>query len=72
MFVDKQPDEQLCKVMQERSKLSERDAEILDTALADKRWSHYSLFLELRRNGFRVAQETLKLHRKGVCICSKT
>lgn len=72
MFVDKQPTNQICKVMQERAKLSKGDAEILDAALADKNWSHYSLTLELRRNGFRVSMETLKLHRKGVCVCSRT
>lgn len=71
-FLDRQPEEKQCKLMTERAKLTERDRAILDKALEDSNWGNYSLNLSLRRHGFRVSHETLKLHRRGLCICSKT
>lgn len=62
----------ICKFANVRSVLSSSDQKILDEAMADtESWPTETLLRELKKRGLDVGRETLRLHRRGDCVCVK-
>ena len=59
-----------CKVMRTAQQLSKADRKVFLDAIADeKTWSAYRLDIELRKRGIVCTNDTIMMHRKGVCKC---
>ena len=57
----------LCRTCLLLKQLPEKDAEALRVALADKRISSGGLSRILKEEGHKIAETTLRRHRKGEC-----
>jgi hypothetical protein len=59
-----------CKVMRTAQQLDDDDRKIFLDAIADSEtWSAYALDLELRKRGIVCTNDTIMMHRRGVCRC---
>jgi hypothetical protein len=59
-----------CKVMRTAQQLDDEDRKIFLDAVADSQtWSAYALDLELRKRGIVCTNDTIMMHRRGVCKC---
>lgn len=62
----------VCKMAEIRDGLIASDQKILDAAMADtESWPTETLMRELKKRGLPVGRETLRLHRRGDCVCVK-
>jgi hypothetical protein len=59
-----------CRTCALLKSLPEKEAEALRVALADKRFSNGGLSRILRDEGYKIAESTLRRHRKGECAQS--
>jgi hypothetical protein len=60
-----------CKVGDILITLEEQDRNILNEALADKRWSPMGLSKALRARGVILGKDTLRTHSEENCRCFK-
>ena len=60
-----------CKVTRTLEELEAADAETLREALDDPRWTPRGLAIALALRGVVISKDTLALHIKGACSCSK-
>jgi hypothetical protein len=59
-----------CKVMRTAQQLDDEDRKIFLDAINDSiNWSAYALDLELRKRGIVCTNDTIMMHRRGVCRC---
>jgi hypothetical protein len=59
-----------CKVMRTAQQLDDEDRKIFLDAIADEeQWSAYALDIELRKRGIVCTNDTIMMHRRGVCRC---
>lgn len=64
---------QPCKTRRILESLDKSDRAILEAALADhESWSSGALSRALTERGILVKSDTLAIHRRGACSCSKT
>ena len=64
---------QSCKTRTILETLDKSDRAILETALADfDKWSNGGLARALNARGIVIKADTLGIHRRGQCSCSKT
>lgn len=61
----------VCKVERLAAELSQEDKEILESALADSRWTTNALVSALADRGFVVGDTALRKHRDGKCCCAR-
>ena len=62
-----------CKVRKILETLEKEDRKILETALVDyTTWNNNALARALKVRGIDIKGETLSIHRRGQCSCSKT
>ena len=60
-----------CRVRSVASELSNKDAEILESAVMNPDWPFKTLETELRRKGLVVSEKIIKKHREKLCSCWK-
>jgi hypothetical protein len=59
-----------CKVIRTAQQLDDEDRKIFLDAIADEdSWSAYALDIELRKRGIVCTNDTIMMHRRGVCRC---
>ncbi len=59
-----------CKVVRIANQLDATDRAVFLQAIDDSAtWSSYRLELELKARGIRVSNDTIMMHRRGVCSC---
>jgi hypothetical protein len=59
-----------CKVMRTAQQLDDEDRKIFLDAINDSiNWSAYALDVELRKRGIVCTNDTIMMHRRGVCRC---
>lgn len=59
-----------CKVTRTAQQLDDEDRKIFLDAINDSEtWSAYALDLELRKRGIVCTNDTIMMHRRGVCKC---
>jgi hypothetical protein len=59
-----------CKVSRTAQRLDDEDRKIFLDAIADEQnWSAYALDIELRKRGIVCTNDTIMMHRRGVCRC---
>jgi hypothetical protein len=59
-----------CKLGGIRETLDKSDQKILDDALANTEdWPADTLVRELRNHGLEIGRNTIRLHRRGDCLC---
>lgn len=64
---------QSCKTRNILESLEKDDRKILEAALADQvTWSNGGLSRALKQRGIDIKPDTLGIHRRGGCSCSKT
>lgn len=62
-----------CKTRTILEGLEKDDRKILEAALADfEKWNNGALSRALANRGIKIKAETLGIHRRGQCSCSKT
>jgi hypothetical protein len=62
--------EEGCKVLRTAQHLDDEDRKIFLDAVADEEtWSAYALDIELRKRGIVCTNDTIMMHRRGVCRC---
>jgi hypothetical protein len=73
MFLDLKPSNlagEKCKVMRTAQHLDDEDRKIFLDAINDSEtWSAYALDIELRKRGIVCTNDTIMMHRRGVCKC---
>lgn len=60
-----------CRVTRLILELDTDDAQALQNALVDERWSSAGLSNALRKRGLTLAADTLRAHRETRCRCSR-
>lgn len=60
-----------CKVRTTLKHLETKDAEILKNALADKRWTAYTLSKALAERGLALSDKVISKHQTNTCSCAK-
>lgn len=70
---DLTPDKPLepCRAIQAALELDADDARILLDAYQNERWSATGLSNALRARGLTIAADTIRLHKRNQCRCSK-
>ncbi len=59
-----------CKVMRTAQQLDDEDRKVfLDAIVDEDTWSAYALDIELRKRGIVCTNDTIMMHRRGVCRC---
>jgi L-ribulose-5-phosphate 3-epimerase UlaE len=62
-----------CKVRRILESLDKDDRKLLEAAIADRtKWTSYALSRALAERGIDIKADTLSVHRRGECSCSKT
>jgi hypothetical protein len=62
-----------CKVRRILESLDKDDRKLLEAAMADRtKWTSYGLSRALAERGIDIKADTLAVHRRGECSCSKT
>lgn len=60
-----------CRVRTVANELSDKDAEILESAVMNPDWRFKTLETELRRKGIVLSEKLIKKHREKLCSCWK-
>lgn len=61
-----------CKVRRILESLDKEDRKVLETAIADRnKWTSYALSRALSVRNIDIKADTLSIHRRGDCSCSK-
>jgi hypothetical protein len=60
-----------CRAIQAALELEPNDARILLDAYQDERWSPTGLSNALRARGVTIAADTIRVHKRNQCRCSK-
>lgn len=60
-----------CKVRTTLKQLEAKDAEILNKALSDDRWTAYSLSRALSERGLALSDKVISKHQSNGCSCAK-
>ena len=67
--LDKKNKTDFCPIIRIAQKLDETDKEIFMEAINDKEFAAYSLVLQLRNNGIKIAKDSVYNHRNQICKC---
>lgn len=60
-----------CKVRTVKEELSEKDAQILESAVMNPEWLYGTLETALANKGITVSEKSIKRHREKRCSCWK-
>jgi hypothetical protein len=60
-----------CRVRTVAAEMSEKDAEILESAVMNPDWPFKTLEVELYRKGVNLSEKAIKRHREKHCSCWK-
>lgn len=60
-----------CKVRTVAETLEPKDRKILEDALADEKWTPYSLSAALGQRGLILSDKSIRKHQMTQCSCSK-
>jgi hypothetical protein len=60
-----------CKVRRLLSQLDNKDKQILESAMADSKWSPYLLAQALEARDVKISDKSLKKHMTNSCSCAE-